>query len=197
MIRDQAITEEFMNWLGRYSPRFAIRENERAMADEVNALMRILLKFAPTTDYLSWLQKITDQLDFQMKSQTWPTVAEVGAVCVNIAKDKPKGGTAVEYVFDSYRINAARMEKGEGVPEGFIFGREAVEMVKRGLLSPDTLRRYRTGWFLNAKSVYGEEEALRMEREMLRKHDAAEGVWSREPSPPPEKPFNRMPLAAE
>jgi hypothetical protein len=197
MIRDQAITEEFMNWLGRYSPRFAIRDNERAMADEVNALMRILLKFAPSTDYLSWLQKVTDQLDFQMKSQAWPTVAEIGAVCVNIAKDKPKGGAAVEVVFDSYQIYAARMERGEGVPEGFIFGREAVELIKRGMLSEDTLRRYRSGWFFNAKDVYGEEEAKRMEAEMLKKHGAAQGVWSGQPADPPKKPFNRMPLAAE
>lgn len=197
MTRAEALTDEFMNWLGRYSPRIVLRANERAMADEVNALMRVIMKFAPASNYLAWLSRVTEQLDFQMKTQSWPTVSEIGAVCSNIAKERPgnsgQNGKPVDYVFDSYHINSQRMKNGEAVPEGYVFGREAVEMVRRGLMTMDVMRDYRSTWFFKMKDVYGEVEARRMETEMLRKHGYAEGLWADGPAhQPPASPVKRM-----
>jgi len=174
--RNTALHEEFTRWLGRYSPRRALQVNEQALGDEITALMRMVLKMAPQSDYLRWLEKVTTNLDFQMKTSAWPTVAEVGAACSNMNKhdslNRPKGSRHAE-VKRPMDIAADRMNRGDAVGDEWLYGRNAVEMMGEGLVDQDTLRQYRSALYFSAKAVYCEDIAKRRESGWIAKHASA------------------------
>ena len=172
--REESLLEEFGKWLERYSPRRALQGNSEAMQAEVNALMKVIKKFAPMSDYLSWLSKVTDTLDFRMKTSAWPTVNEVGSACVAVGKDRAKSGPSDVFSLDPIDVNAKRMNSGEAVGDGFLYGRDAVELLRSGKVSMEIMTKYRSSLFFSAKDVWGEEIALKREAEWKAKHAAAE-----------------------
>lgn len=193
--RNAALHEEFTRWLGRYSPRRALQHNEQALGDEVNALMRMVLKMAPSSDYLTWLEKVTTNLDFQMKTSAWPTVAEVGAACSNMNKhhalNNPKARHAGQK--SPMQIAADRMNAGDAVGDEWLYGRNAVELIHAGLVGPDIMRGYRSALYFSAKAVYGEEIAKRREADWIAKHESAESQHRKILEMPEGEPFKRMP----
>lgn len=195
--RTEALTEEFTEWLDRYSPRRALQSNEKAMGAEINALMRVILKMAPVSDYLSWLEKVTTQLDYQMKTSAWPTVSEVGAACSNVNKSRSLSGQRQSVTTIPATIVARRMNAGETVGDGWLYGRDAVVLIKTGDVSSDLMRRYRSALYFSAKKLHGEEKARLMEEAWIARHDAAEALDQAASAPPDGEPFNRMPTSPE
>lgn len=194
--RNEVLHDVFVRWLDRYSPRRALQQNEQAMKDEVNALMRVVWRMAPKQDYENWLGKVTNQLDYQMKTSAWPTVAEIGAACSNQNKaqvlNNPQSVKQVS--LDPAKIAAKRMNAGEAVGEGWLYGRNCLDMIKGGEVSSDTLRKYRSALYFSAKDTYGEERAKVMEADWLLRHGKAEGLHALMASEPPKgEPFKRMP----
>ena len=108
--RVEALTEEFGAWLSRYSPRTHLRSQPDALRAERYALTKVVFKMAPKVDYLTWLQKLTEALDYQMRTTAWPTVHEVGAVASNLNKDRSRkaGTTHGTGSLDPAVINAQR-----------------------------------------------------------------------------------------
>lgn len=193
--RNEALTDEFTAWLERYSPRRALQQNETALEAEVKALMRVIYKMAPNTDYLSWLERVTTQLDYQMKTSAWPTVAEIGAACSNINKAVALKTPRTSGGIDPVKINAQRMNDGENVGDGWLYGRANIDMMKTGLVSPDTLRRYRSALYFAAKDVYGEEKVKSMEAGWIARHEDAERLDAKMGEMPQGEPFKRMPVS--
>lgn len=193
--RSEILTEEFKLWLDRYTPRRALLANERAMAAEIKALMKVILSMAPASDFLTWLEKVTNQLDFQMKTAAWPTVSELGSACSNQNKQKalqnpaPRGSS-----LDPVAINSKRMNEGENVGDGWVYGRGAVSIMQAGDVSSETMRRYRSALYFAAKSVHGEEKAQKMEADWIARHDAAESLeQGMAAEMPVGEPFKRIP----
>ena len=74
---------------------------------------------------------------------------------------------------DPLVITSARMQRGEAVGEGYLYGRLACELIQRGLVDKPTMTRYRSAAFLNRRNFYGQEAALAWEAERKAAHEAA------------------------
>lgn len=184
-MRTAEISGIFTRWLERYSPPAQIRDNSRAQQDEVTALLGVLLRFSPITGYADFVAKVIDRIEFQMKTRAWPTKGELGAVCSDVRKSAATGRTDMTGDADlsAEAITARRMQRGEPVGEGWLWGANACELIRRGLVDRQTMSAYRSGAFLSRKATYGEEEALRWEAEAKARHEAAKAVVGGENGP--------------
>lgn len=184
-IRTAEISGIFTRWLERYSPPAQIRENERAQQDEAQALLGVLLRFAPQAGYADFVARVIDRIEFQMKTRAWPTKGELGAVCSQVRKDAPQptditGGPDMAPA----SINARRMQRGEPVGEGWLWGTNACDLIATGLVDEATMTRYRSGAFLARKDLYGEAAALAWEAEAKARHGSARAARRQRESEP-------------
>lgn len=177
-IRTNTIQHMLGRWLERYSPPRSMVENEQAQADEVEALLRVLLKYAPSADYEGWVNAALDRCAYQMKTRAWPTMGELGAVCSNMKKEGVgfKVGEVAEPK-DMAQMTADRMNKGEAIGEGWIYGVAACELAQRGLVDRETMTRYRSAAFFQRREMYGEEAAKAWEVDALERHEAGKKIW--------------------
>lgn len=74
---------------------------------------------------------------------------------------------------ESYTIIAKRMAVGEPVAEGYLYGREACEIISRRLVSQDVMTGYRSGAFLARRGTYGLDAALAWETDAKATHEHA------------------------
>lgn len=77
---------------------------------------------------------------------------------------------------DQYLITARRMAAGEAVGEGYLYGREACELIKRRLVDEETMTAYRSAAFLNRRQRYGENAALAWEAEQKDIHEQSKAM---------------------
>lgn len=183
--RTSEISGIFSRWLERYSPPAQIRENQRAQQDEVTALTGVLLRFAPATGYADFVAKVIDKTEFQMKTRAWPTKGELGAVCSNVRKDSRVQHTDMTGNADATpeAIAARRMQRGEAVGEGWLYGVCACHLIRRGMVDRQTMERYRSGAFLARKAMFGEGPALAWEDQAKAAHEAAKRVVVNDDTP--------------
>lgn len=178
--RQTEITAALTDWLDRYSCPMNLRDKPKAAQAEAEALAGVLLKYAPQTEYRPFLNQVFGQLDCQMKTRAWPTVGEVVAVCVNLRKEAAKGGRSLDQgeVKDMRpcAIAARAMAEGKPIGEGWLYGRQAVEMIAEGLIDRDTMQRYRSAAFLRRKAAYDETSALEWEAEAKQRHEDAKRI---------------------
>jgi hypothetical protein len=76
----------------------------------------------------------------------------------------------------TYTIIAKRMAVGEPVGEGYLYGREACEMISRRLVSQDVMTAYRSGAFLARRELYGQPAAVEWERNAKANHELARAI---------------------
>lgn len=177
-LRNTEIAGMLRRWLERFSPPASIKDNPRAAQDSADALLRVLLKYAPPSDYVPWINQALDQTEMQMKTRAWPTVHEIGAVCSNMRKDEPKrGGHATS--LDYFEMTARRIHNGDAIGDMWIYGHHAHEIVARGLVSEAQLQPYRSGLFFQMKDAWGEDAARSAEAEFRRRHAAAAPVYQK------------------
>ena len=178
-LRQADITEMLDRWLDRLAPPRHLSEKPQAAQEEVEALLRILTKMAPQSDYQPFINRVFDQVEFVAKARTWPTVAEIGAACAAVRKETPRPTdmTGENAAKSPVEIAAARMSRGDAVGEQWLYGTLACELIASGNVDEATMRRYRSGAFFAQKHTYGEDAARRWEAEMKARHDAARDVW--------------------
>jgi hypothetical protein len=87
-VRTEIIHGILSRWLDRYSPPVAMKDNRQAIQDEAEALLRVLLRFAPKEGYEGWVADALDRCAYGMKTRAWPTVGDLGAACSNLRKDR-------------------------------------------------------------------------------------------------------------
>lgn len=80
-------------------------------------------------------------------------------------------------------IAARQMDRGEPVGEHFIWGLGAVEMIARRLVSEETMRRYRSGWYFRLVDTYHEDKAREIEAAAKARHEAAKVAWEHRNDP--------------
>lgn len=150
----------------------------REMAEELNALM-------PTSFGPGDLEaRITDALRMirqTYKGRSWPTVSHMVDALENVTKRK--GGTvavandeAPKWELDPLAVMARRMNEGEAVGDGWLYGRDALRLMTSGLVPADTIRKYRSALYFEAKAKSGEDNARTMEAAWIARHEAAEGL---------------------
>lgn len=158
----------------RQAPR-RVEGKPQAEADEVAALVGVLERNAPRgADALAaWWPGFERELG-ESGTGLWPTEKDIREAAAKAAKAHPRQGPDV--TFDRHDISAARMARGEAVGECYLYGREAVEMIRRRLVDEPTMKKYRSAAFFGRKDVQGEAAALRWEAEMTDKHRAAKDM---------------------
>jgi len=184
-IRTAEISGIFTRWLERYSPPRSLDGNMRAQQDEVAALLGVILRFAPATAYSGFVAGVLDRIEYQMKTRAWPTKSEVATACTDFRKQAGRQdvGQATAIDMTAEAITARKMQRGENVGEGWLWGRNAVEMIRRGLVDRETMEAYRSGAFLARRAQYGEASALAWEAEAKARHEEAKQVAKGENGP--------------
>lgn len=172
-IREAEIAKALTEWLESYSPPRSMAGNVDALQRESERLLSVLAKFAPAEGYNGWVSSVLDQCAYQMKTRAWPTVGELGAACSNVRKARQGEPFKTTFTFDVHELNANRMKAGEAVGEGYLYGREAVELIARGLVDRELMTKYRSCAFLSRKKIHGEESALAWETEAKKRHEDA------------------------
>ena len=129
--RTEHIAAILRRWLERFSPPANIKDNPRAAQDSADALLKVLLRFAPQSAYEPWVNRALDQTEWQMKTRAWPTVHEIGAVCSNMRKDDPRAEVEQEKA-DPFESAAHRIREGKPVGDMWLYGHHAHQIVARG-----------------------------------------------------------------
>lgn len=172
-LRQAEIAKMLAQWLESYTPPRSMAGNAEALQRESERLLSVLTKFAPQEGYNGWVSSVLEQCSYQMKTRAWPTVGELGAACSNARKAMKPSEKPAAFVLDVHELNANRMKAGEAVGEGYLYGREAVEMIARGLIDQETMTKYRSAAFFRRKDIHGEEAALAWEAEAKQRHEDA------------------------
>lgn len=84
-MRKHYLEARLNEYLNRRSPPQALSKNQTAMADEVAALVRAVLRCAPDRGYQEWWPKLEDNLDRSLPTRAWPTVFEINAAAPPVA----------------------------------------------------------------------------------------------------------------
>lgn len=114
--------------------------------------------------------------------RTWPTPAhfvkgmKVVQARSSIGADNAAGRPSVAQMKGPHEINADRMAAGDAVGDSWVYGRGAVELLREGMVTQDTLRKYRSALYFRAKEVGGPEYAAQIEEAMKARHAAAEAT---------------------
>lgn len=192
-IRTEEIARTFNRWLDRYSPPTSMKDKPQAVQDEADTLLRVLLRFAPQEGYEGWINRALDKLEYQMKTRAWPTKGELGAVCSNLRKDEAmRAAPVTQEVKSDLDIVAGRINNGDPVGDGWLYGKNALDLVASGKVSETQLRSYRSALFFSMRDVWGEGPAIEREAEMKRRHADAGRNWTGATPTPPNSPIKRM-----
>lgn len=176
-LRAAEIAKQFQDWAERLTPPQGIKNNPKAMQAEWDALLKVLLRFAPGEGYHQWVAEALEQCAMNLKTRAWPTVNELGAACSNYRKERRGSGDAAPIqVRDPFEVNAARIQAKMPVSDAWVYGINAVELVNRGLVSDSELEPYRSGLFFAMKDTWGEEKAKAVEDEFKRRHAEAKNL---------------------
>lgn len=198
--RRTALSEAFNAFLARYSPPRHMQASPETMQAEADALFRVVMKFAPSTDYENWLDAVLEQLAYQMKTRAWPTVHEVGSSARNISRSRSEASPKhTEVTLNKFDIMAGKVREGLPVGDGYLYGKMAVEMVEGGYILETELTRHRSALFFGMRDAWGEERALEKEAELKRRHETAKAAYSEDGGTRqrPDIPRNKMPLSQD
>jgi len=158
----------------------------REMAEEINLLI-------PSTSSQGDLEEQTRRafrnIRKTYKGRSWPTVSHI-VDAMNVAAKVSRMEalrssdptvdreiTAKQTTMDTMQVMADRMKTGGTVGEGYLYGRSAVELINARMVDRETLQSYRTGLYMAAKDVYGEEVANSMKDNWIKRHEHAERLY--------------------
>lgn len=113
-------------------------------------------------------------------TQNWPSAKTVIAATKDAITEVNRGKAKTHAESRSqkpalkiYARWANQMKKGEPVPDTFLWGRQAVELIKRTDIDEATVEAYREAAYKFRVGVYKREEADRWLAEMQARHQAA------------------------
>lgn len=165
------IKEELATLLSEYAPPKHL-EDPAAQAKSVDTAARMLNQMFPNDTTDDHIRGVIDRASLRIKqthkTNSWPKSADIAAAV--------KGGISAEIRPTSIRTtshleaNALRMKANEPVGDGYIFGRNAVEMLEQNLITEELRQHYRKGYMRSLEDVYGHETAASMIRRLDYKH---------------------------
>lgn len=175
--RVEFLTEKLTAYLDRRSIPRNLADRPDARNAELSALVHTLVRYAPRQEYGEWWAKIEVILAENADTRAWPTQSEIKSAAGKLSGSNTKH-IADGSEIDPLEVIAGRMNAGELVGDGYIYGKLAVDLVRRGLVSNDRMRQYRSALYFSSKKIYGEGEARRLEAEFVARHEKAEKVPS-------------------
>lgn len=145
-MRNDWLVTRMKSFLGRLSPPRVFANNEELKKQEQETLIKTLLKIAPTRSYGEWWNLFEEHLMTNMDYRTWPTLKEMhkAAEAVRPAKKEFSNSNIEQIKIDECVVNAKRIKAGEPVGEIWLKGRNAEELIRRGLVTEYDLAPYLT-----------------------------------------------------
>lgn len=144
----------------------ALEGKQQAVADEMDALVRTLMRYAGSP-LDAWWAKFEDAIGDKCQTRAWPTqgeIAEVGAALSPRMSSQQSTGGAVD-MDRSDGIWAERIRSGLACAGHFLWGRDGVRLLRKGLVTEEELRPWRSRAYFARKDLYGKEAADEWERE--------------------------------
>jgi hypothetical protein len=176
--RNEYLSERFNEFLDRFSPPRSIQNNPKAMQQDADAMLSQITRAAPGDGYEIWFDAMIVALGENMTTRSWPAPGELAKACKSVTVHRTAGpsGPQAAWAVDPYENVAAKMKAGGAVPEGFLYGREACELIVRRLVDLETMTRYRSAAFFTRKDQFGEGPARQWEVDAKASHEAAKAV---------------------
>jgi len=185
--RKRAIFEFLYRDPGGLLHRYRLPDHlsDDAIRDEVNLLVEDINQLVPNETTDADLRLLFPEINSAIRrrhgAQGWPPakvfIAATEDAVAAAAKKKAASNPTRAASLDPFDITAAKMRAKEPVGEHFLWGRQAVELIARGLVDQPTMEGYRAGAFEARKEHYGEEEAIRWENEAKARHLAAKEAY--------------------
>lgn len=179
--RNDWLTDSLRRYLDRRTMPQGLKDKPRAQADEVQALVKTLVRIAPVQGYQDWWDDFSDRLAEQADTRAWPTQNEM-IKASRVAKrpfiqgderecwvQKPDGS----WEMDEAMHVAQKIRAGEPVGDEWLWGRSCAHMQRKHSVTDEELRPYRSALFFADKSLTDETTALRREAERKARHAAA------------------------
>ena len=145
----------------------------KSICDAINARMSADIDKQAVLDRLA---DVFQAVSEQYLGAAWPKAAVFVKAMDGINKrrtsmdiDRP----AVSEVSDALTIAANRINSGESVGEEYLYGRLNLELMATGDVTDEALKKCRTALFFNMKRAWGDEKALHVEGEFMRRHERA------------------------
>ena len=146
---------------------------QKKKEDEARNIVRMINQKFPSDTTEDHIRGTMDRAMLKLKethkSRTWPTAADISTAISKSMTTGPIKVTATR-AFDHLEINAKRMNENHPVGDGYIFGRNAVEMLQKNLITEDLRQKYRKAYISNLETIYGHEKASSMVRRLDYKH---------------------------
>jgi hypothetical protein len=195
------IASRLRRYLDRRQLPRRLEGKAQAEADELRALAATAERHAPrgAEALAAWWPAFEASLGEISVGGLWPTEREVKDAAAAARPALPRAAADTPAA-DPYAISAGRMSRGEPVGEGYLYGREACELIRRGLVDRDTMTAYRSGAFLARRKLHGEAAALAWEADAKDQHETAKIAFrdtTPHTGPLPEVSPNAMSEAAQ
>lgn len=185
--RKRAIFEFLYRDPGGLLHRYRLPDHlsDDAIRDEVNLLVEDINQLVPNETTNADMRLLFPEVNAAIRrrhgAQGWPPakvfIAATEDAVEAAAKKRAANQPARSASTDQFEITAAKMRANEPVGEPYLWGRQAVELIARGLVDQPTLEGYRQGAFMARKEHHGEEEAIRWEEEAKARHLAAREAY--------------------
>lgn len=170
--RNDWLTDSLQLYLDRRSMPQGLKDKPRAQISEAQALVKAIIRLAPTQGYQDWWDDFLEVLAGDAKTRAWPTEGEIAAAAKSLRRPSSTGIANPED-FDAFQAHADKINAGEAVGDLWIYGPSAVKLIAEYGITEGQLRAYRSGLYFNFKATYGADGARRMEAEYIAKHEAA------------------------
>lgn len=162
---EEIIGKKLAAYLDRRSPPRQIANRPDAQADEIDAIMRTLMRFRPGGNLTEWWQRLEDGLALSCETHAWPLPKQFAKAAEAASRSSMVDVSAERWEPDPIAIAARRMNEGKTVGVHCLYGPMSEALLGAGV-SEDTMKRYRSAAFFTRRDMYGEDEAKAWERSM-------------------------------
>lgn len=177
-LHTQDLNARLTRYLDRKTMPKRLEGKPMAQADEIAALVAAVERNAPrdAQKLADWWPLFEVRLG-ELASAMWPIEKEL----VDAAKAVRGGPVMVDLSgnssLDPATIIAKRMREGGRYPETALYGILACELIAKGLVDEETMRRCRSNAFFSREGTYGRDAALKWEADRKAAHEEAKVVW--------------------
>ena len=191
-----------MRFLGRKEAPRHLAGKDAAQEDEIRALLGAVARAAPADpERLALWWPVFEACLGEDVGRFWPDERQIRDAAKRARAEAPQPAVRDTTGPDmrAVTIAARRMQQGEPVGEEWLYGRQACEMIREGLVSREAMERYRSAAYLSRRGVWGEAEALAWEAAAKARHEEAKATMRGNDRSPRTLaiPVNRVPAPSE
>lgn len=159
MIDTESIIEARLSaYLDRRTPPRQILNNPAAQADEMSAILRVLMRYRPGGNLNDWWMRVEDSLSQSCETYSWPLPKHFGKAAEAASKQARSDEPAAAWEVDPVKVTADHMNQGEPVGEGWLYGDKALLLESSGRVPAETLSAYRSAAYF--KRVHHKRDGI-------------------------------------